>query len=334
MTTVFDVAKRAGVSSATVSRVLSGKDTVKETTRTRVMEAVNAFGYRPNAMAQGLRLGKARSVALVVGDIEQGVYAALTKHIQAHLEEIRHSLVLFNMQHREDRLSDLLHHAKATGLSAVIVAAPHILSAALEAELDELARSGITAILYGQRLRRCGLPSIVEDDAPLATRAVEHLVRKGHAPVAFLGRISDSALGRERYFGYLEALARNGLAFDPALVWDTTERYRYAAGSEAMGQALDRGLEVAGVLAASDELALGAMAAALDRGLLVPQDIAFIGFGGNPWCEYVRPSLTTVAADTQEAGRLVRDILIAIEEGREPPLASTLPAVLALRESA
>ena len=334
MTTVLDVAKRAGVSSATVSRVLSGKDSVSEAARTRVMEAVNAFGYRPNAMAQGLRLGRARSVALVVGDIEQGVYAALTKHVQAELEEIKRSLVLFNMQHREDRLSDLLRNAKAMGLSALIIAAPHILSAALEAELDELGRSGIAAILCGQRLKRSALPSIMEEDAPLAARAVEHLALKGHKPIAFLGRISDSMVGRERYFGYRTALAKHGLALDPELVWDTTERYRYAAGSEAMRQALERGLEFRGVLAASDELALGAMAAALDRGLKIPDDIAFIGFGGNPWCEYVRPSLTTVAADMREAGRLVRDILIAIEEGRAPPRAATLPAVLALRASA
>ncbi|MFI5012177.1 MAG: LacI family DNA-binding transcriptional regulator [Hyphomicrobiales bacterium] len=334
MTTVFDVARRAGVSSATVSRVLSGKDTVKEATRTRVMEAVNAFGYRPNAMAQGLRLGRARSVALVVGDIEQGIYAALTKHTQAYLEEIKHSLVLFNMQHREDRLSDWLRNAKAMGLSAVILAAPHILSDALEAELEELSWSGIAVILYGQRLKRGALPSIMEDDALLAAKAVEHLLRRARSPVAFLGRITDSALGRERYVGYRTALSRHGFALEPALVWDTTDRYRYAAGYEAMRQALDRGLTFGSVLAASDELALGAMAAVLDRGLKVPNDVALIGFGGNPWCEYVRPALTTVAADAREAGRIVRDILITIEEGREPPRAVTLPAALALRESA
>ncbi len=334
MTTVFDVAKRAGVSSATVSRVLSGKDTVSETTRTRVMEAVKAFSYRPNAMAQGLRLGRGRSVALVVGDIEQGVYATLTKHVQGELEAIGHNLILFNMQHREDRLSDLLRNARAMGLTALIIAAPHILSATLESEVDELSRSGVTVILCGQRLRRYKLPSIMEDDAPLAECAVEHLVGKGRAPIAFLGRISDSAPGRERYFGYRAALAKHGLSLDPQLVWDTTDRYRYAAGNEAMRQAFERGLAFKAVLAASDELALGAMAAALDRGRKVPGDIAFIGFGGNPWCEYVRPSLSTVAADMSEAGRLVRDILVAIGEGRAPPREATLPARLALRDSA
>lgn len=334
MPTVFDVARRAGVSSATVSRVLSGKDPVADATRQRVLEAVEAFGYQPNALAQSLRLGRSRLVALVIGDIEQGVYASLAQHLQSCLEEIRHSLLLFNMQHREDRLRAFLRRAKAMALSAVVIAAPHIFSPAMETALRDLARSGVTVLLYGQRARRYALPSILEDDVEMAGQAVDHFVRTGRTPIAFLGRTTDSALGRDRFAGYRAGLAENGLAFDPTLVWDTTDGYRYAAGQQAMLRAIDSGVAVRGVLASSDELALGAMAAAMDRRIAVPEKIAFIGFGANSWCEHVRPALTTVTAHPQDVGRLIRDVLLAIEAGGKPPRTVRLPGTILFRDSA
>jgi DNA-binding LacI/PurR family transcriptional regulator len=333
--TVVDVARRAGVSPTTVSRVLLRRGVVTPTTRDRVLKVVAALGYRPNALAQGLRMGRGRSVALLVGDIEQSVYSALTKHVQAALESIGLELLLFNLGHREDRLHALLERAAALRLRGVCIASSDVIPVrTLKPLLRDLAAKGIQVIAIGQRLDRHGIASVVHDDALGATQAVRHLLQQGRAPVAYLGRIRSSAAGSERYRGFRASLEQAGMTLDSRLVWETSQRYRYEAGYAEMSAALDRGLSVRSVFAASDELALGAMAAALDRKLRVPHDIAFIGVGGISWGAHVRPALTTVAGDPAAVGERIRAIFTESDEGRVVPLRSNIKMNLIMRESA
>lgn len=333
MATVFDVAQRAGVSPTTVSRVLLGRNIVTPEKRARVLEAAEALGYQPNPMAQGLRLGRGRSVAMLVGDIEQNVYSALTKHVQAELEAVGLDLLLFNLGHREDRLRRLLERAIALRMHGICIASSDVIPLReLKPVIRELARNNTRVIALNQRLEAPDIACITHDNAAGAAMAVQYLVRRDYAPVVYLGRV-NSAIGRERYSGYQAALAEAGLAVDPALVWETEQRYRYEAGYEAMSAALDRGLRMRSVFAASDELALGAMAAALDRGLKVPQDIAFVGVGGIAWGAHVRPSLTTVAGDWPSMAKAVRDIFVSAGEGKRIPRRTIIEARLVERQS-
>lgn len=334
MVTVLDVAQHAGVSSATVSRVLSGRDPVAVETRTRVLQAVAALGYRPNYMAQSLRLGRGRSVALLTGDIEQGIYSSLTKHIQAALEAIGLDLLLFNLSHREDRMRHLLQHATSLGLRGILIAAPHVIAMRrLQPHIAALADQGIPIISVGQRLDRHGIASVVPDDAEGAATAVRHLLARGQAPLAFLGRIKDSAIGRERYRGYRQALDEHGMAVSAELVWEAGERYRSEAGYASTAAALARGIRARGVLAASDELALGGMAAAHDHGLKVPGDIAFIGFGGLQWTQHVRPSLSSVSLDLPAIGVAVADMFQGLDQGRALAPLTVIPSRFVARQS-
>lgn len=335
MATVFDVAHRAGVSPTTVSRVLLGRNIVTAETRARVLEAVEALGYQPNPMAQGLRMGRGRSVALLVGDIEQSVYSALTKHVQGALESIGLELLLFNLGHREDRLRGLMERAATLRLRGICIASSDVISMReIKPLMRNLAESNIPIIAINQRLDRQGIPSVVHDDAVGAANAVRYLIERRGAPVAYLGRIKKSAAGRERYRGYQAALAAAGIAEDPLLIWESEQRYRYEAGYEEMSKALDRNLKVRSVFAASDELALGAMAAALDRKRRVPEDIAIVGFGGISWGAHVRPSLTTVGVDPRSIGEHVREIFSRLEEGKPVPLRSVVGTTLIARDSA
>jgi DNA-binding LacI/PurR family transcriptional regulator len=330
---VFDVAKRAGVSPSTVSRVLTGQDIVTPDKRARVLKAAEELAYRPNAVAQALRLGRGRTVALLVGDVEQSVNSALTHHVQQALEEIGLDLLLFNLGHREDRLRALLRRAEGLRLRGLIIASPHRMSITdLRPLLDDLERAGISVVSVGQRLDRHGIPSIVHEEAPAASRAVAHLIAAGRTPVAFVGRITGSATGQERYRGYRRGLAAAGIPLDKELVWECSY-YRYVAGYDAMSRGIARGQRPRALLAASDELALGAMAAAFDAGLKVPQDLAVVGFGGVEWGAHVRPSLTSLGADPAGIAGLVRDAFRAFEEGREPPLRSIVARPFLERQS-
>lgn len=330
MVNVLDVAERASVSSATVSRVLSGSTLVRAETRVKVMAAAEALGYQPNSFARNLRKGRGSSVALVTGDIEHGIYPALAKHVQHELELIDLTLVLFNLGHQEARLRHMLEHAAALGLRGVFLASADVAGLSDLRPLVERARArGVAVLGVSQRLDGYGIDSIVHDDRAGAAMAVEHLLARGRRAIAYLGRISGSAVGRERGAGYERALREAGTSVDPTLVWDVREGFRGEAGYRMVSAALERGQRVDAIVAASDDLAAGAMAALLDRGLSVPGDVAVTGFGGVGWGSYIRPALTTISLDVAALAARTRLWLEAIEADRpHPPLVMIRPALV------
>lgn len=335
MVSVVAVATHAKVSPATVSRVLAGRVPVAAETRARVLKAIEQLGYRPNEVARSLRAGRGRSVALVTGDIEQGIYAALAKHVQGELEALGLDLVLFNLGHRQDRLRHFVERAPSLGLRGILLSSPHVM------DMDELApvmsaavKSGIDILSVSQDLSAHGFPSIIHDDVGGAAKAAAHLMARQHLLVAFVGRIATSAIGRARFEGYRTALKARGHKIDPALVWDISQGYRADAGYQAMSEALAKGLPFRAVVAASDELALGCMAAAIDRGLAVPDDMAVVGFGGLAWVGFARPALTTVALDVDAIAGAVGDFFKSRAGGARPSSRRVIPADLVLRQSA
>jgi DNA-binding LacI/PurR family transcriptional regulator len=291
--TVVDVAREAGVSLATVSRVLNGNAAVSADMRERVHSAVRELGFRPNPMAQGLRKGQTKTVALLVGDIAQRHFAELTMRVQAALEDNGIDLLLFNLGHSETRLTDFLTRAVSMRLRGVIIALSDDVPRSTAPLFAALRNAGITLVSIGQNLTRHRIPSIVHEERTAAQRSTQYLLDKGHTRVAYIGRIDGSAVGTERFRGYKAALTAAGL-FREELVWDQT--FRYAAGRDAVSRALDRGLRFTGVQAASDEIATGAIAALHDRGIRVPDDVAVIGFGDIEMGAYLRPALTTLSS--------------------------------------
>ena len=335
MVSVVAVARRAGVSPATVSRVLGGRVRVTAETRARVIEAIDQLGYRPNEVARTLRAGRGRAVALVIGDVEQGINGALAKNVQRELEAQGLDLLLFDLGHRQDRLRHILERAPSLGLRGLLLSSPHVMDMdALAPAIQAATERGIDVLSVSQDLSTFGIPSIVHDDAGGASAAVAHLLDRQRAPVAFVGRIGTSAVGRARFDGYRGALASGGVSVDPSLVWDISEGYRADAGYRAMSEALDRGLRFRAILAASDELALGCIAAAIDRGLSIPSDIAFVGFGGLGVGAFVRPSISTVALDVDAVARTVRTVFEAGQDKAAPTARHLIATKLILRQSA
>lgn len=330
MVNVLDVAERANVSSATVSRVLTGSPLVRAETRAKVMAAAAALGYQPNSFARNLRKGRGSSIALITGDIEHGIYPSLAKHLQRELELIDLNLVLFNLDHQQERLRHMLQHAPAMGLRGLFLASADIADiAALKPLIERTVAKGVSLLSVSQRLERFGIDSIVHDDRAGAMMAVEHLLARGRRAIAYLGRISSSAVGRERALGHEEALRDAGVPLDPGLVWDVQEGFRGEAGYRTTSAALERGQHVDAIVAASDELASGAIAALLDRGMSVPGDVAVTGFGGIGWGSYLRPALSTIDLDVAALAERARLWLAAREAGEaHPPLVLIRPSLI------
>jgi len=312
MTTVLDVARQAGVSPATVSRVLNGNTAVSVDMREKVLECARQLGYRPNPMAQGLRKGQSNTVALLVGDIAQRHFAELTLHVQSALEAIDVDLQLFNLGHSPDRLTEFVCRAPSMKLRGVVLAVSDKIHRDVLGALAALRELGLTVVSIGQDLTRHGIASIAHDERAAAQRAVTYLIEQGRRRIAYIGNIRNSAIGTERFRGYQAAL-RAADAYDETLVWDMT--YRYAAGRDAVLRALDRGISFTGIQAGSDEIAMGAMAALRDRGLAVPQDVAVVGFGDIEMGAYLRPALTTLSSHPDVAARHLCEFFA----GDDPP---------------
>lgn len=305
---------------------------MSELTRARVLDAVRELDYLPNKMAQGLRLGRSNTVALAVGDIEQNVYSALTKHLQIALEGLGLDLLLYNLGHSEDRLLKLLDEAAMLGVRAVLIASSDTLpEKELVARARVLADLGISVIAIAQDLSGHGIPSAVHDDEGAAYAAVCHLIRRDRLPVAYVGRIAGSVVGTTRFAGYCRALAEAGQPVVKELVWDVF--YRYRAGYDAVMAACDKHLTFKGLLAGSDELAMGAVAAAHDRGVNVPRDLSVIGFGGADWGEHSRPNLSTMGSHPDLIAAHVRTIFEDLNQKKSPPMLLKIPRTMILRSS-
>lgn len=286
-------------------------------------------------MARTLRAGRGRSVALVIGDIEQGINGALAKNVQRELEAQGLDLLLFDLGRRQDRMRHILERAPSLGLRGLLLSSPQVMDMqTLAPAIQAATERGIDVLSVSQDLSAYGITSIINDDAGGAATAATHLVTNLHTPVAFVGRIATSAIARARFDGYRDALIAHGQPFDPSLVWDVSEGFRADAGYRVASDALDRGLRFRSILATSDELALGCMAAAADRGLSIPADIAFVGFGGHGLGAFARPSITTVALDVDAVARTVRTIFDAGPDKAGSARRHLIPTKFIRRQSA
>lgn len=299
MASIVDVARLAKVSQATVSRVLGGTVFVAEETRERVMEAIAALNYQPNSVGRALRSGKLNAVAFVVSDLQQGWYSTLAKHLQSALATIDIEVLLFDLGHSEEKLRRILANAGNMGLRGIALATSDIFHFdAVKTEIERLWARDVSIISLGQRLDQYGIGSILHDDRRAAREAVIHLASRGRKRIAYLNRISLSVPGQQRYEGYLDGLRQLGLSIDPALRWGSP-MFRFEGGYRAVSEAIDKGLVFDAILAGTDELALGAIAAAKDARRKVPEDLSIMGFSGLDWGQYTRPSLTTMGTNTE-----------------------------------
>lgn len=315
MTNIIDVARRAGVSISTVSRVMSGQAVVAAKTREKVLRAISELDFRPNHMAQGLRLGRTRTVALAIGDIEQHIYLHLFRHVQSALEEAGLDLLLFNLGHRGERFEAVLSRAETLKLSGLLFATSDILDVGKILEFRErVATSDCPVIMLGQNLSEQGICSVWHDDVGASYRATKHLIGLGCRNIAFVGRITGSVVGQSRLAGYSQALRESLGEVAPERVWDAA--YRYPAGYAAMEKALNAGVPVDAVFAASDEMALGVMAAAMDRGLGIPEQVSVIGFDNIEWGQHVRPALSTLSRDLPQVAAKVKQLIEDAHAGR------------------
>jgi DNA-binding LacI/PurR family transcriptional regulator len=325
--TIRDVARKAGVSVATVSRVLNESGPVNHVTRGRVVEAMGALGFTPSAAARRLSLGRTLTISVVVSFLTRPQAAERIRGIDAILSDSEFDLVIYNVESpdKRDKYLRELPHAKRTDGLLVISLPPSPEETAL------LASSAVPTVVIDVHSPALGvLPRVVGDDVAGGEMAARHLLSLGHRRIAFLGDEFDNPFGftsgRDRFAGFERALSRFGLPLRPDLV-ALGPHGRYAA--RELGRHLLTSPEPpTAVFAASDTQALGVLSAARELSLDVPGDVSVIGYDDIEAAEYV--GLTTVRQQLFESGRAGAQLLLDEIEGRssEPPCVELAPSIV------
>lgn len=332
--TLDEVAARAGVGRGTVSRVINGSSQVSEGARAAVMKAVAELGYVPNRAARSLVTRATDTIALVVSESQERVFGEpffgqIVRGISGALAGTRRQLVLTMTQSAEsglDRLN-LESYLSRQQMDGVLLLSLH----GDDPLQEQLAARGVPAVLGGRPAGPVKLHYVDADNAGGAAEAVAHLARIGRRRIATVTGPQDMAAGVERLQGYRAALGPAGLGYDPALV--ATGDFSEASGYEGGKALLESAPDIDAVFAASDQMAIGVMAALSAAGRRVPDDVAVIGFDDVPISRHVTPSLTTVHQPIQEMGAAMVHLLTDLIEER-PVADVVLSTHLVVRESA
>ncbi|MBE1574261.1 LacI family DNA-binding transcriptional regulator [Amycolatopsis roodepoortensis] len=324
-----DVAEHAGVSVRTVSNVVNGFRYVAPATRERVQASIDALGYRPNLAARTLRQGRTGLVALVIPEIDSPYFSELAART-VRIADARGLTVLIDQTDGDAERETRLLHGRRSQLVDGVLFSPWAVTPA------ELASRTDTAplVLLGEHDGTSGVDHVAIDNVAAAREATAHLLARGRRRIAAVGNQPRSlnATARQRLAGYREALADAGLPAEPELEVTVPSLHR-ADGHQAMLRLLDSPRPPDAVFCFTDELALGALRAAADRGVAVPDSLALIGFDDIEDGRFSVPALTTVSPDKDRIAELALDRLAEQMSSPRSPRSIVAPHRLVVRET-
>lgn len=288
--TIRDVARRAQLSVATVSRALNGFDNVSEDARERVAEAVRELGYVPHAGARSLSLARTNAIGVVLPDLHGEFFSEIVRGMDREASRRGYLLLLSNLHARADQAALALRamHGRVDGL---IVMAPHLSAEELAAALPP----GVPSILINTRDGSSRRPAIHLDNAAGARAIVDHLAALGRKRLVHIAGPAGNIDADERATAFREECAARGIDCE-TMRGDFEER----SGEQAVLQLLDGGHRFDALFAANDNMAIGALAALRSRGVSVPRDVAVAGFDDIPLARHL--GLTTVRVRIDELG--------------------------------
>lgn len=328
MATIRDVARVAGVSIATVSRVFNDNSLVNEETATRVMAAATSVDYWPNGAAKSLTTRRTNTIGVLLPDLFGEFYSEVIRGID-HLSRRHEYQLLLSSSHSSSEAVLAACRAMLGRVDGLIVMAQ------VEALVDTVERISrrIPVVLLNPRDEMGQHGAVAVDNLAGATAAVEHLLALGHREIAMIAGPEGNADAERRLQGFRQALAAAGLAADRALV--VPGDFRESGGFTAGQAILARLPRPTAVFAANDSMAIGLLAALRSAGCQVPRDLAVVGFDDIAIAAYLNPPLTTVSVDASCLGQqAVQMMLTALASGAAVrPVREVVPATLVIRQS-
>mgnify|MGYP000000668864 FL=1 len=307
--TIYDVAREAGVSMATVSRVVNGNKNVKENTRKKVLEVIDRLDYRPNAVARGLASKKTTTVGVVIPNIVNSYFATLAKGIDDIATMYKYNIVLASSDDNEDHEVTVIHSLISKQVDGIIFMGHHL----TEKIRAEFSRTRTPIVLAGTVDLEHQLPSVNIDYKAAVEDCVTQLA-KNNEKVAFVsGPLIDDINGKLRLAGYKSGLEKNNLSYNEGLVFEA--KYSYKDGFELAQRVLNSGATAAYV--GEDELAAGLLNGLFAAGKSVPEDFEIITSNDSPVTSYTRPNLSSINHPLYDLGAVSMRMLTKIMHKEE-----------------
>jgi LacI family repressor for deo operon, udp, cdd, tsx, nupC, and nupG len=325
---IYEVAKRAGVSTATVSRVLSRPSVVAPRTRRKVLQAVERLGYAPNSAAKNLRTLRSGKLLVTVPDISNPFFSLILQGIEEAAHRAGYAVLLGDTQHnkkREERYALMLKRKEADGLIFLGHRLPREAASLVRAASPRCAPV-VNGCEFSPRL---GVPSVHIDNAKAAYEALDHLYSLGHRRIGAITGPLVSPLSRDRLRGATSRAKAAGAIPDLVVLHGD---FSIESGVAAAEQLLSKKNPPTAVFCFNDEMAMGVVETARQRGLRVPEDLSVVGFDDIRFARYMDPPLTTIAQPMREIGEGTVRLLLDILRGNAiAPVSVTLPHKLVIR---
>ncbi|AVQ99664.1 catabolite control protein A [Oceanobacillus sp. M65] len=300
--TIYDVAREANVSMATVSRVVNGNPNVKPTTRKKVLATIERLGYRPNAVARGLASKKTTTVGAIIPDISSIFFAELARGIEDIATMYKYNIILSNSDQNKDKELGLINTMLEKQVDGIIFMGGDI----SEEHVQQFKTSSVPVVLAATYDENDEIPSVNINYEEAAYEATKYLLERDSLP-AFVSGQEDSHINLLKYNGYKKALKEASVELDETLV--VKGDYSYDSGIDAVNQLLELDKKPTSIFVASDEMALGVIHGAQDKGYSVPEDIEVFGFDNTRLSTMVRPTLSTIVQPMYDIGAVAMRLL-------------------------
>lgn len=301
--TIYDVAREAGVSMATVSRVVNGNKNVKEDTRKKVLEVIERLDYRPNAVARGLASKRTTTVGVVVPNIANAYFSTLAQGIDDIAEMYKYNIIIANSDENDDKEVNVVNTLLSKQVDGIIFMGYHL----TDKVRAEFSRSRTPVVLAGTVDLEHQLPSVNIDYQKATADAVKLLTRNNKKIALVSGLLLDEVNGL-RLAGYKEGLKANRIAFSEGLVFEA--KYKYDEGYALAERVLKSGATAA--VAVEDELAIGLLNGIEDTGVKVPEEFEIITSNDSLVTKFARPNLTSISQPIYDIGAISMRMLTKI----------------------
>lgn len=311
---MHDVAKLAGVSQPTVSRVLNENDTmvpISERTRQRVLDAVAELGYRPNVVARSLRTHRTRTVAMLIADLSNSFYHPMARAVQDVARQHNYEVLLSNSDHLYENELRFCEIVLGRGVDGVIMVPIHLTNADFE---HYVSQTHIPFVVLAEYVDHPNIDIVYVNDEQATYEATSWLISEcGYKQIGFVGVPEFLPAGPRRLHGFMRALGDAGLTPDPRFMLQGD--FTLEGGTHVARTLMQLGELPSALVVANDLMAIGIILTLQEAGYSIPEDVAIVGFDDIPEATIVRPSLTTIAQDPRDIGlKLAKALFERIEE--------------------
>jgi len=329
---IKDVAEKAGVSTATVSRVLSDFPGVREKTKIRVLKAVKELNYEVNAVARSLRQRKTNSIGVIIGNVLSQFYSVIAKSVEDTANKFGYHTILCNGDENPQKELEYLKILKSNRVDGIIL----VPTGKNSRYIHNLINTRIKVVFLDRLVEGVNCDTVLVDNIHGAYKAVKHLIDQGYKKIGIVNGYLDRTTGRERLKGYLEAIEEIGIVRDDSLI--KIGDFKKESGRKLTEELLRQKNKPDAIFTTNIDMSMGALIAIKKMGLIIPDDIGLVCFDDSDWASIFEPPITVIRQPVYQMGSIAAELLIRKIEDNEKdsnntPTITTLKTEIIVRNS-